>query len=243
MTAQSTKTASARWALLVVDMQNDFLDADGYYARRETLEQRADWNDLSMEEQSRLLERGPMDRGSCARSEEVTRVVANAGAAIATARAANRPIAFVRAVYGRGFDALPPLLANNPNRSHFPCKAGTWGGGFFGPIADAADQIHATHERIFDKHTYDAVTNPSLLTFLRQAGVDTLVLCGTETQVCVLASAQHAAMLGFRTVILEDCVWSIDAATAAAALSIFRAAYGETMTVDALGALGAAVRR
>ena len=66
-------------------MQNDFLDADGYYARRETLEERDDWNDLSMREQARLLDIGAADRAPCARSESVAHVVANACAAIATA--------------------------------------------------------------------------------------------------------------------------------------------------------------
>ncbi|MCG8548757.1 MAG: cysteine hydrolase family protein [Alphaproteobacteria bacterium] len=221
-------------------MQNDFLDADGYYARRETLEERDDWNDLSMREQSRLLDIGATDRAPCARSESVAHAVANACAAIAPARAADRPIAFVCAVYDRRFDLLPPLLANNSDRLHFPCKPGTWGGAFFGPIAEAAEAIRPASERIFDKHTYDAFTNPALAAFLHEAGVDTLVFCGTETQVCVLASAQHAAMLGFRAIILEDCVWSVDSKKADTALAIFRDAYGCTMSVRDMGPLSSA---
>jgi nicotinamidase-related amidase len=49
-----------------------------------------------------------------------------------------------------------------------------------------------------------------------------------------LASAQHAALLGFRTFILEDGVWSGNTEAANAALSLFRDAYGGTLTFDEL---------
>lgn len=228
------------WALLVVDMQNDFLDKGGYYARRASLQECADWEALSPEQQFRLLESAPEDHRRGARSKAIEQVVANVCGAISTARAANRPIAFVRAAYDRGFDILPPLLSNDPDRRHFPCKPGTWGAEFFGGAADAIREAGRTSERIFEKHTYDAFSNLSLLPFLRETRVSAVVVCGTETHVCVLASAQHAALLGFRTFILEDCVWSANTETANAALSIFRDAYGGTLTLRDLESLAVA---
>lgn len=237
MLTDSENAPAPGWALLVVDMQNDFLDKGGYYARRETLQKRADWGELSPDEQLRLLEDAAQDRRPGARSKAIEQVVANVRGAISTARAANRPIAFIHAVYDRGFDVIPPLLSNDPDRTHFPCKSGTWGAAFFGGIADAIDETPRASERVIEKHTYDAFTNPSLLAFLRESRVSAVVVCGTETQVCVLASAQHAALLGFCTFILEDCVWSADTGIANAALSIFREAYGGTLTVSELGSL------
>jgi nicotinamidase-related amidase len=232
-------TLSLRWALLVIDMQNDFLDAGGYYARRAALQQRADWSALSPDRQARLLEEGAQAGAKGPRSPAVVRMVANVSAAIAAARKADRPVAFIRAVYGQGFDTLPPLLANDPDRQHFPCKPGTWGTGFFGDVANAAEEAPRPSERVFEKHTYDAFTCPSLPTFLEEREVDTVFVCGTETQVCVLATAQRAALLGYRTFILEDAVWSVDSAKAGAALAIFRDAFGNTLTVDALGSRAA----
>lgn len=220
------------WALLVVDMQNDFLDRAGYYARRARLQRRPEWARLSSEEQRRLLEAEAPSRGRGARSRVIDSVVDNVCRAIAAARAADRPVVFVRAVYDRGFEILPPLLRNDPGRAHFPCRPGTWGAELFGAVAEAA----APAGHVIEKHTYDAFSNPRLLELLRSSGTDTVILCGTETQVCVLATAQHAALLGFRSFILEDGVWSANLPMANAALAIFRDAFGGTTTVDELNA-------
>lgn len=223
------------WALLIVDMQNDFLDKGGYYARREVLQKRSDWAGLSSDKQRSLLEDAAGTLGHGSRAPAIDQVVANICAAIAAARAADRPIAFVRAVYDRSFDVQPPLLANDPDRRHFPCRAGTWGAAFYGGIAAAVADTRGDKERIIEKHTYDAFTNPALPAFLEDMAVSTVVVCGTETQVCVLSSAQHAALRGFRTFILQDCVWSADDETASAALPIFRDAYGATLRLGELG--------
>lgn len=222
------------WALLVVDMQNDFLDDAGYYARRARLQQRPDWARLSSEAQRRLLEAETSGRGLGVRSREIDAVVDNVCRAIATARAAARSVVFVRAVYDRGFEVLPPLLRNDPGRAHFPCRPGSWGAELFGAIAAAAESAPAGH--VIEKHTYDAFSNPLLLEFLRRNGTKTVVACGTETQVCVLSTAQRAALLGFRSLILEDGVWSANPPMAEAALAIFRDAFGATMTIDDLNA-------
>jgi ureidoacrylate peracid hydrolase len=219
------------WALLVVDMQNDFLDAGGYYARRATLEERPDWETLSPNEQLGLLDNSDPHHPLGARTEAVDRVVGNIRTAISAARAANRPIAFVRALYDRDFDVVPPLLANAPERQHYPCQPGTWGSEFFGGIADAVEKMSEAKERIVEKHTYDAFSNRSLAAFFGEMPVTAVIVCGTETQICVLSSAQQAALLGYKTFILEDSVWSDDPEIANAALTIFRNAYGKTLTI------------
>jgi len=236
MQTNSKTLLPADWALLVVDMQNDFLDKGGYYAQRAALEERPSWGFLSSGEQLRMLEDAGPAHALGMRSFAVERMVANVCAAIATARRAGRPIAFVRAVYDPSFDRRPPLLTNHPGRRHFPCRPGTWGADFVDAIADATGELRRATERIIEKHIYDAFTDPALPAFLQETLVHSVVVCGTETQVCVLTSAQSAALLGFRTFILEDCVWSANAGTAGAALSIFRDAYGGTLTLDELGA-------
>lgn len=222
------------WALVVVDLQNDFLHEDGYYSRRSRLSERADWEQLSSDQQASLLEELSEIRQPGARSPAIAQVVRNVCAAISAARAADRPIVFVRAVYDRQFDTLPPLLQNDPDRKHFPCKPGRWGTRFFGAMADAIDGASRASERIFDKHTYDAFSNPALLPFLQDARVNTVAVCGAETQVCVAITAQRAALLGFRAFILEDCVWSADNQAAEVALRVFRDAYGGTLTITDL---------
>ena len=76
--------------------------------------------------------------------------------------------------------------------------------------------------------------------FLRQAGVDTLVLVGIATDVAVESTARAACDLGYRTIVVSDaCIADSDEAHARA-LDVHRAWFGETATADeVLGALGA----
>src|SRR3954452_1528428 len=50
---------------------------------------------------------------------------------------------------------------------------------------------------IFDKTTFSAFSNEKLLAVLHPAGIDTLILAGVETDVCVWATAIDAIDAGF----------------------------------------------
>ncbi|TCU09645.1 cysteine hydrolase family protein [Rhizobium sullae] len=62
--------------------------------------------------------------------------------------------------------------------------------------------------RIFDKMTYSPWVCGRLHGLLSQEGVETLVLTGGETDVCVLAAALGAIDLGYRVILLKDAVCS-----------------------------------
>ncbi|EKJ94749.1 isochorismatase hydrolase [Bradyrhizobium lupini HPC(L)] len=62
--------------------------------------------------------------------------------------------------------------------------------------------------RIFDKMTYSPWVDGRLATLLRHEGVETLVVTGGETDVCVLATVLGAIDLGFYVVVLSDAVCS-----------------------------------
>lgn len=227
-------TGVDNWALLVIDLQNDFLDRHGYYAVRSRLEGQPAFARLSSADQARQIaaatghEPGGLIAGSAS-------AVAAALRAVTLADRARRPIAVVKAAYDRRFEVLPPRLASDPQRRHFPCVAGSWGAELIAPLVDALSHCTAATAATFDKHTYDAFHQPEpLCSFLARHAVETLVVCGTETQTCVLASAQHAALLGYRTWLLEDGVWSVNARLGAAALEIFRNAYGRSLSLAEL---------
>ena len=55
---------------------------------------------------------------------------------------------------------------------------------------------------------YSAFGDGRLNVFLRERNVDTVILSGSETDVCVLASALSAIDLGYRVVIAKDTVCS-----------------------------------
>jgi nicotinamidase-related amidase len=61
---------------------------------------------------------------------------------------------------------------------------------------------------IFDKSTFSAFGNEKFGGALQAAGIDTLILSGVETDVCVWATALDAVDLGFFVVLAKDALTS-----------------------------------
>jgi nicotinamidase-related amidase len=62
--------------------------------------------------------------------------------------------------------------------------------------------------RIFDKMTYSPWTSGELHSALAKDGVDTVVITGGETDVCVLAAVIGGVELGYKVILLKDAVCS-----------------------------------
>jgi nicotinamidase-related amidase len=62
--------------------------------------------------------------------------------------------------------------------------------------------------RVFDKMTYSPWVDGRLHRLLSSDAIDTIVLTGGETDVCVLAAALGAIDLGYHVVLLKDAVCS-----------------------------------
>lgn len=63
-------------------------------------------------------------------------------------------------------------------------------------------------DRVVDKYWYGAFFRTNLQDILLSEGVDTVVIAGTVTQICVEESSRGAFHLGFKTAVLRDCVSS-----------------------------------
>jgi nicotinamidase-related amidase len=88
---------------------------------------------------------------------------------------------------------------------------------------------------VFDKPVYSPWWDGTLDPRLRQRGVETLVVTGAETDVCVLATVLGAVDLGYRVVIPTDAICSSSDRTHDALMALYRERYGaqiETSTVD-----------
>ncbi len=66
---------------------------------------------------------------------------------------------------------------------------------------------------------------------LRARGVDTVLVCGTVTNVCVEATARDAATLRYRTIVVGDACAGVDDASHAATLRTIYRSYGDVRTV------------
>jgi nicotinamidase-related amidase len=91
--------------------------------------------------------------------------------------------------------------------------------------------------RTFDKHVYSPWTGTDLHDQLRGANVDTVIITGGETDVCVLATMLGAIDWGFRTILVTDALCSSADETHDAMMNIYMNRFGEQgecVTTDTL---------
>jgi biuret amidohydrolase len=86
---------------------------------------------------------------------------------------------------------------------------------------------------IDSKRRYDCFIGSELEFCLTRNGINTLLITGVNTNSCVLATAVSACVRDFATIVVEDCVDTMDGDTLhEAALSCIRTAFGWTMSAD-----------
>jgi nicotinamidase-related amidase len=91
--------------------------------------------------------------------------------------------------------------------------------------------------RLFDKHVYSPWTGGALHPYLRSAGIDTVIITGGETDVCVLATMFGAIDWGFRVILVTDAICSSADETHDATMALYTNRFGEqveTVTTDTL---------
>jgi nicotinamidase-related amidase len=90
---------------------------------------------------------------------------------------------------------------------------------------------------VIDKRVYSPWVDSDLHERLQARGIDTLVVSGTETDVCVLAAVMGAVDRGYRVVVPTDALCSSSDHTHDALLTLYRDRYGqqvETATAEAV---------
>ena len=91
--------------------------------------------------------------------------------------------------------------------------------------------------RVYDKTVYSPWTTGVLQQALDAGGVDTLVVTGGETDICVLATVLGAVDLGFRVIMVTDALCSSADSVHDAALKLYRDRFSlqvETVELDLL---------
>jgi nicotinamidase-related amidase len=83
-----------------------------------------------------------------------------------------------------------------------------------------------------DKYNYGAFHRTSLLDDLTARGVDTILVTGTVTQICVDETARGAFREGLKAIMVSDAVSSFDPALHQATLANFAMKFGWVMTTD-----------
>jgi len=219
------------WGLIVVDMQNDFLTREGYYARRARYERQVRAERLTVQTMIERLTPAaatpPAKLGL--RSRSLESVVRNVCTVIEQARAGRLPIAHLKAVYHHRFKVKASFFLTSQDRRHYPCKPGTWGQEFINPIQELiAVKDTRSREKVIVKHTFNGFHETPLRDFLQRHRVHTVMVAGVETHVCVMATALAASFHQFKPIILTDCTATAQKYRGQYALNLFRDGFGTT---------------
>lgn len=95
------------------------------------------------------------------------------------------------------WNARPDGSVDSPNEG--VTRRGSWGAEIF-KLEPCEKDI------IIEKHRFNAFHNTRLETALKSFGIQTVVVCGFATNVCVYATSSAAVMYGYHVVVAEDAV-------------------------------------
>jgi nicotinamidase-related amidase len=208
---------ASRTALLVIDLQRDFLDPRGYAAQA---------------------------------GVDVSRLRATLGpvcALIDAARAAGLRIAYTREGHRPDLSDCPS--AKRERSRHAGAEIGSTGP--LGRLLVRGEPGHGlvdelqprADEPVIDKPGYSAFHQTDLDQILRGWGIDTVIVCGVTTEVCVHTTLRAATDHGLRCITVSDACAASDPALQQSALAMIAVEGGIFGTVVDSTGLIAQLRR
>jgi len=105
------------------------------------------------------------------------------------------------------------------------CAPGSWGSELY--LLQPADGEH-----VLEKRTYDVFSNPRLREILDERRIDTLVITGVNTDVCVDTTIRSAFTHCYKLVVPKDLVATINVAGQEHYLSVFDRFFGDIVESD-----------
>lgn len=169
---------AASTALLVIDMQRDFLDPRGYAAQAGL--------DIA----------------------RLRQTIAPVQSLLAAARAADMRVLFTREGHRPDLSDCPPAkLKRSRNAGATIGTSGPLGrllvrGEYGHDLVDECAPLPG--EQVIDKPGYSAFHQTDLDQILRAQGIQTLLVCGVTTEVCVNTSVRAATDLGYHCITVAD---------------------------------------
>ena len=192
-------------ALVMVDLQNDFVHPDGWVAEQQS----------------------PGFMGDTG----VTAVLERAEVLLRAARAAKVPVVYARMIGDEKYLSGPmraQYLRNHGHARPTCVQEGTWGADFYGDLRPNGEGI----EFLVDKHRYSACIGTRLDQVLRSNGIRSIVVSGVATSGCVESTIRDAFMLDYYVVIAGDACGDYDDARHRATLTKMDLSFGYVVAVD-----------
>lgn len=193
-------------AVLVVDMQNAFVDPKGSLARMGV----------------------PVGRN--------TRPIPHIRAILAAARAASAPVVHLRFVLREDLADLGALGRRFPPlRGLGHCAAGSWDAAFYPGMGPARGDY------VVDKDRFSGFFGTDLDELLRILRVDTLVVTGVATNVCVESTVRDAFAHDYRVIVPREATASYAEEMEASSLAVMAFMFAEVVaTGEVVSALARA---
>ncbi len=153
------------------------------------------------------------------KSDRAAKVIPNIEALLDHARKQKTPVIYATDAHLPGIDPEFQVWGKH-------AEAGSWG-------AEIVDELKPKKGdyRVF-KRKYSAFQGTDLDQLLRELKVDTVILTGVVTDICIQHTAADAFFKGYKIIVPKDCVEAIDAATQNAAIKFLKKAYGPEITTS-----------
>ncbi|PYM90640.1 MAG: hypothetical protein DME04_22195 [Candidatus Rokuibacteriota bacterium] len=181
------------------------------------------------------MQRGFLDPGEAMQVPPAVHIVPTVRALLDLFREKHLPVMFTEFVYSPN----APVLIGSLHPEHLPAPPGA-PRGFGLPSSSCLEGTPSVEtvpalapgpdEPVFRKRGYDGFAGTSLDSALRARGVTSLVVTGTMTDICVLATVIGALHREYRVSVVEDGVATLWPEIQRAALDIIGRAYGRVVT-------------
>jgi nicotinamidase-related amidase len=151
------------------------------------------------------------------------------------ARARGVPVVYiVHQIRPDGSDARSPFWQEAENVGDlYPNVREQIVGSRWTQIASGLEPVEGDH--VLPKKRYGAFSGNDLAFLLSNLGVETLIVTGVETEICVLATAYHGFNEDYRVVVARDGTAGLDDELADASLRIVARELGWVATCDEIG--------
>lgn len=165
--------------------------------------------------------------------KRVEKVVDQTGALLSEFRRLGRRVIFTR--HGSLLPDGSDLAERRRSREQAALNASRGQSGHLATAGTADHQIDTRldprpGEFVLDKNTSSAFHSTGLDLHLRNMKIETLVIAGIASDMCVFTTALDAADRGFHVIIVDDACTTIDPGSHEAAMLMFRRVWGITMS-------------
>lgn len=151
------------------------------------------------------------------KSDRAAKIIPNIRALLSYARKRKVPIVYATDAHLPNVDPEFDVWGSH-------AVAGSWG-------AEIVDELkpHKGDFRVL-KRKYSAFQGTDLDQLLRELKVDTVILTGVVTDICIQHTAADAFFRGYKIIVPTDCVEAVDAKTQEEAIRFIKKAYAPEIT-------------